>query len=64
MGSGYVRSTAKGRGFIGIGGRAFGRGAGSMAAFLLLLVSQLTGFATPSRKSWRMQYRDRSTQDV
>jgi hypothetical protein len=42
----------------------FTGGAGSMATIFAPLVSQLTGGATPSRKSWRMQCRERSTQDV
>jgi hypothetical protein len=64
MGSGYVRSTAKGRGFSGIGGRAFHGRRRFHGDFFAPLVSQLTGCTTPLRKSWRMQCRERSTQDV
>jgi hypothetical protein len=42
----------------------FTGGAGSMATIFAPFVSQLTCGATPSRKSWRMQCRERSTQDV
>src|SRR5262245_1222388 len=34
------------------------------AGFFAPLVNQVTGFATPSRKTWRMQCRERSPQDV
>jgi len=47
----------------GIGGRAFHGRLGSMGGFFAPLVSQLTGFRTPSRKSWRMQCEERGTQD-
>jgi hypothetical protein len=45
-------------------GDHFSGGPGSMDGFFAPLVSQVTGFTTRSRESWRMQCRERSTQDV